>query len=74
MQKIKGTFSVKTRFTDVLVGQTFAVSALASLYSCDPMILCVATAYSFVTIVSIAAARDSLMTALLQLSHHCVNC
>ena len=36
--------SVKTRFTDVLVGQTLVVSALAPLYSRDPMILCVAKA------------------------------
>ena len=48
VQKIKGMFSVKTRFTDVLslVGQTLVVSALAPLYSRDPMILCVATAFS----------------------------
>ena len=38
--------NVKTRFTDVLVGQTLVVSALAPLYSRDPMILCVATAFS----------------------------
>ena len=57
VQQIKGMFSVKTEFIDVLVGQTFVVSALAPLYSRDPMMFCAASAFS-------------LLCQLLQLVNH----
>ena len=55
-------FSVKTRFADVLIGQTLVVPVLAPLCYRDPMILC--TASVIFTTVPIATASDSLMSVL----------
>jgi hypothetical protein len=63
VQKVKGMFSVKTRFADVLIGQILLVLASAPLCYRDLMTLVCAVTVMF-TVVSIVVARSSLISVL----------